>query len=156
MCKCPQVFIRSSRSCVIKAQVYLLLMKNEVFVLAGMAFWLPHFIRLSAQWSAFTGHRRTCFHQLPVSRLMESPGAAAGNVSSSHRRLFRTSCAQGDVVYTCKAARLRLRFHIADFCIRLSDMNASAIACRNKKIRLQSEMIWEQLGGISACCQLLF
>lgn len=130
----------------------------KVFVLAGMAFWLPNFIRLSAQWSAFTGHRRTSFHQLPVSRLMESPGAAAGgcNVLSSHRQLFQSSRAQGDVVFTCKAACLWLRFHITDFCVRLSDMNASAAARHNKKIRLQSEMICEQLGGISECCQLWF
>ncbi len=123
----------SSRSCIIKAQVYLLLMKNEVFVLAGMAFWLPNCIRLSTQWSAFTGHRRTFFHQLPVSRLMESPGAAAGgcNVLSSHRRLFQTSRVQGDVVFTCKAACLRLRFHIVDFCVRLSDMNMYAATKRS-------------------------
>lgn len=29
-------------------------MKNEVFVLAGMAFWLSNLIRLSAQWSALS------------------------------------------------------------------------------------------------------
>lgn len=137
----------------IKAQVYLLLMKNKVFVLAGITFWLPNFIRLSAQRSAFTDHHRTSFHQLPVTGTWHQMKSESCNVLSSRRRFSEASRARGGVVFTCKAACLRLRFHNPALCVQI--WMRLPQRC-NKKIRLQSEMIWEQLGATSACCQLWF